>query len=228
MKQLPKGIRAALFDMDGVLLDSMAIHARCWREAMQQFGIDMPEIETYRIEGMRGLDICHMKAREQFGRDITDEEAQKIYDAKSAGVDSTTPPPTMPGVKELMTKMKADGMTIVVVTGSGHYSLLDDLERRFPGLIDRRMMVTSYDVEHGKPHPEPYQKGMEKAGTRPEETLVIENAPLGVRSAKAAGAYTIAVNTGPLPKEILLSEGADVVFDSMQELNNAWNEIKPI
>ena len=143
-----------------------------------------------------------------------DEQAQKMYDEKSKAVDSSPKPKTMDGVKHLMEQMKADGLKIVIVTGSGHRSLLDDLENRFPGLIDPEMMVTSYDVEHGKPHPEPYQ------------TIVVENAPLGVRSAKAAGAFTIAVNTGPLPKEALLSEGADMLFDRMTDLDEQWKNIK--
>lgn len=226
MKKIPQNIRAALFDMDGVLLDSMPIHARCWREAMKKFGIDMPEIETYRIEGMRGIEICKMKALEQLHREISDAEAEEMYAAKSEGVDASGQPPTMEGVKELMEKMKADGLTIVVVTGSGHRSLLDDLERRFPRLIDAELMVTSYDVSRGKPHPEPYIKGMEKANVTPQETIVIENAPLGVRSAKAAGAFTIAVNTGPLPAEALKAEGADMVFASMKELRDEWDNIK--
>ena len=59
---------------------------------------------------------------------------------------------------------------------------------------------------------------MEKAGASADETIVVENAPLGVRSAKAAGAFVIAVNTGPLPSEALTREGADMVFGNMKEL----------
>ena len=111
-KKLPKGVRAALFDMDGVLLDSMPMHARCWKESMSLFGINMPEEEAFFIEGMRGLDICKMKAREQLAREITDEEAQRMYDAKSKAVEESPQPITMPGGKELMEKMKRDGLNI--------------------------------------------------------------------------------------------------------------------
>lgn len=218
MNDIFQRARAVLFDMDGVILDSMAIHARCWRESMAKFGISMPEEETYRYEGMRGLEICKMKALEQFGRSITDAEAEEMYAEKSRLVDAAGKPPAMDGVASVLRLMKDAGMTIVVVTGSGHRSLLDDLERRFPGLIDSKMMVTSFDVKHGKPHPEPYLKGMEKAGASADETIVVENAPLGVRSAKAAGAFVIAVNTGPLPSEALTREGADMVFGNMKEL----------
>ena len=56
------------------------------------------------------------------------------------------------------------------------------------------------------------------------EGVVVENAPLGVRAAKAAGIYTIAVNTGPLPNEALTDEGADTLFPSMQALCDGWEQ----
>jgi beta-phosphoglucomutase-like phosphatase (HAD superfamily) len=73
-------------------------------------------------------------------------------------------------------------------------------------------MVTAFDVKHGKPHPEPYLMGLEKAGVSASEAIVIENAPLGVEAAHAAGIYTIAVNTGPLSPKVLLDAGADIVL----------------
>ena len=82
-------------------------------------------------------------------------------------------------------------------------------------------MVTGNDcpIGKGKPHPYPYLKGLEKAGNiRPEEAIVIENAPLGVKAAKAAGIFTVAVNTGPLDPQVLKDAGADIVLGSMTEL----------
>ena len=84
------------------------------------------------------------------------------------------------------------------------------------------IIVTSFDVEHGKPNPEPYLKGLLKAGVSPEEGIVVENAPLGVRAAVAAGIFTIAVNTGPLPDKALADEGADIIFPTMSALRDAW------
>ena len=73
-------------------------------------------------------------------------------------------------------------------------------------------MVTAFDVKHGKPHPEPYLMGLAKAGVSASEAVVIENAPLGVQAAHAAGIYTMAVNTGPLSPKVLLDAGADIVL----------------
>jgi len=65
--------------------------------------------------------------------------------------------------------------------------------------------------------------GLQKAGNlQPSEAMVVENAPLGVRAGKAAGIYTIAVNTGPLPDKVLLDAGANILFPSMTALSDAW------
>ncbi len=80
------------------------------------------------------------------------------------------------------------------------------------------MRVTARDVKQGKPLPEPYLRAMEKAGVKSIEAVAVENAPLGVKSAAAAGAFTIGVTTGPIPREEMESAGADIVYSSMPEL----------
>lgn len=63
---------------------------------------------------------------------------------------------------------------------------------------------------------------LQKAGIKANEAIVIENAPLGVRAGVAAGIFTVALNTGPLPNEVLLQEGANLLFPSMQSFNENW------
>jgi beta-phosphoglucomutase-like phosphatase (HAD superfamily) len=67
--------------------------------------------------------------------------------------------------------------------------------------------------------------GLEKAHVNASQSIVVENAPLGVRAGVAAGVFTIAVNTGPLPDKVLLDAGADLLFHSMQELSDSWAEL---
>lgn len=217
--------RAVLFDMDGVLFDSMPNHARSWHESMATFGLNMAPEEAYTYEGMRGVETIKLLARQQWGREITDEEAQRMYDVKSDMFRHCPKATKMPGVEQLMHKIKAMGMKIAIVTGSGQRSLLDKLEEEFHGLVSKELIVTSFDVEHGKPSPEPYLRGLEKVEIQPTEGIVVENAPLGVRSAVAAGIFTIAVNTGPLPDKALASEGANLVFKNMPALCDAWETL---
>ena len=124
----------------------------------------------------------------------------------------------MPFAAELLEKIKKEGKSIYLVTGSGQKSLLEGLQLHFPGIFQQQRMVTAFDVTQGKPHPEPYLKALKKSGLKRSEVAVVENAPLGVESAKAAGLFVIAVNTGPLDEKVLWESGADVVLGSMQEL----------
>lgn len=218
-------LKAVLFDMDGVLYDSMPNHATSWHESMKQYGLKMKPEEAYTYEGMRGVETIKLLARQQWHRELTDEEAAKMYETKSQMFSQCPPARVMPGIKALMHQVKDAGLKIVIVTGSGQRSLLGKLEEEFPGLVNSELTVTSFDVKHGKPDPEPYLCGLSKAQVGPTEAMVVENAPLGVRSAVAAGIFTIAVNTGPLPNSDLQREGANLIFPTMQSLSDAWQEI---
>ena len=220
--------KAVLFDMDGVIYDSMPNHAKAWNEAMNSYGLNMPFSMAYEYEGMRGIETIKVITRQQWEREASDEEATKMYQHKSrlfAAHCQETPATIMPGIKSLMQQIKAQGMKICVVTGSGQHTLLDKLQNDFEGMVCKDLMVTAFDVKHGKPNPEPYIIGMQKCGVDPWETIVIENAPLGVRAAHAAHCFTIAVNTGPLPDAMLTKEGADLVYSNMEMLSDDWKQL---
>ena len=129
----------------------------------------------------------------------------------------------MPGILSLMEQIAADGISIGVVTGSGQRPLINRILRDFGKYVTINNITTAYDVKRGKPNPDPYLMGLQKAGNlQPSEAMVVENAPLGVRAGVAAGIYTIAVNTGPLPDQVLLDAGANILFPDMPALSNAW------
>jgi len=218
--------KAVLFDMDGVIYDSMPNHAVSWHASMADYGLAMPPDDAYRYEGMRGVETIRLLACQQWHRELSDAEASAMYAHKSACFAErvkTHPAPVMPGIRELMAQIKADGLAICVVTGSGQHMLLDRLLGDFSGLLRPELIVTAFDVTHGKPHPEPYRVGMDKCGVQPYETVVVENAPLGVQAGVAAGCFTVAVNTGPLANDELIKAGADMVFPTMTALNARWS-----
>ena len=218
-------LRAFLFDMDGVLFDSMPGHAVAWVKAMQRFGLSMTAEEVFRNEGRTGAGTINAVAQRTWGRDATEHEIQAIYAAKSDEFnryfEARGEAPVMPGVVEVLEEVRSRGLMRVIVTGSGQHSLLDNLNRHFPGMFSPELMVTAFDVKKGKPWPEPYLMGLKKAGITADEAIVVENAPLGVQAAHAAGIYTIAVNTGPLPDSALWVAGADQVFPDMHALADA-------
>jgi beta-phosphoglucomutase-like phosphatase (HAD superfamily) len=101
--------------------------------------------------------------------------------------------------------------------------LIQRLQKDFGAFVDEAHITTAYDVKRGKPAPDPYLMGLQKAGNlQPYEAIVVENAPLGVRSGHAARIFTVAVNTGPLPNEALLGAGANILFPDMPELSKSF------
>lgn len=215
-------LKAVLFDMDGVLFDSMKNHATAWHEAMKQYGMSLSREEAYLHEGRTGTATINIVSQRERGYEADEKEIKRIYQTKSDIFNQLPKAAPMPGAFELLKKIKANGLTPMVVTGSGQLSLLDKLNHYFPDIFQRELMVTAFDVKYGKPNPEPYLMALQKAGLQANEAIVIENAPLGVRAGVAAGIFTIALNTGPLPDSVLLQEGANLLFPSMTAFHENW------
>lgn len=217
--------RVVLFDMDGVLYNSMPNHAVAWQEAMSQFGIRFTADDSYATEGARGVDTIRHYVRMQQGKEITPEEAQRMYDVKTEIFHRMPVAEIFPGVLPLMQKIKDAGITIGVVTGSGQRPLFKRLLNDFDGFLTEDHIVTAYDVERGKPNPDPYLMGLRKAGNlQPWQGIVVENAPLGVRAGVAARIFTVGVNSGPLPDAALADQGANIVLQRITELCDQWEQ----
>ena len=216
--------KAVLFDMDGVLYDSMPLHAIAWQESMKKFGIHMTTADAYATEGARGIDTIRLFVKQQQGKDISLEEAQRMYDEKTRLFHAMPEAPIFDSVFSIMEKIQRSGMTVNVVTGSGQRPLIERLLHDFGQYLDEDHITTAYDVKRGKPYPDPYLTGLRKAGNlQPNEGIVVENAPLGVRAGVSAGIFTVAINSGPLPDASLLDEGANVLYDTMTQLVDDWD-----
>lgn len=208
-------LKAILFDMDGVLFDSMKGHTASWCKAISYLGIPCEQDEFYKYEGATGKWTINHIFKRAYGRQATDREMEEIYTEKTRLFNQLPEANTMPGASELLEKVVKEGLIPILVTGSGQRSLITRLDKEFPGVFTQEHMVTALDVKQGKPHPEPYLRGLDKAGVHPDEAMVVENAPLGVKAAVAAGIFTVAVNTGPIPEKELKKAGANLVFPDM-------------
>jgi HAD superfamily hydrolase (TIGR01509 family) len=218
IKEIIARIKGVFFDMDGVLYDSMGYHADAWSNAFLHFGIDFPPEMVYHNEGRTAQSTINLVYQQNAERDATESEIDQIYSKKTELIEFFPEAVPFKGAKELMENLKCQGIEIWVVTGSSQEKFLDALLCDFEGLISKEKIVSAKDVKHGKPHPEPYLKALKKSGLKSEEVMVIENAPLGIQSAKAAGIFTIAINTGILDDSILWESGADVVVKDWKDL----------
>jgi beta-phosphoglucomutase len=208
-------LKAIFFDMDGVIYDSMGNHSVAWNMAFGNLGLNFPLEQVYMNEGRTGSSTIQMFFQEKLGRKATEEEIKQIYAKKSEFFEAMPKPVPVEGILQLMERLKKENIAIWVVTGSAQEQLLDRLCIDFSGLIHKEKIVSANHVKKGKPNPEPYLTALRKSGYTANEVAVIENAPLGVQSAKAAGIFTIGINTGILTDQILWHSGADVVVKEM-------------
>ena len=221
----PSSFKAIFFDMDGVLFDSMPYHAKAWEEVMRANGLPFTAYDAYLNEGRTGQSVIQ-EASNIVNKPCTDQQIEEIYRQKAETFKRMQPNGAQPmdGIREVLSFLHEQNIKVWVVTGSGQLSLFAQLSTLHPTLFVREQLITAYDVTHGKPHPEPYLKAWERSGFKKEECCVVENAPLGVRAAKSAGLFTIAVNTGILENERLSQEKADLVLPNMHALLQWFQE----
>lgn len=216
-------IQYALIDMDGTLYDSMGNHATAWKQLMTELNVPCERDEFFMYEGMTGAAIINLLFRRTFGKEVSAEEAAELYHRKTINFQKLPKVSPMQGARTMLEKLAEAAVGRVLVTGSGQATLLNRLETDFPGAFTADKMITSHNVAHGKPSPEPYLKALEIAGVRPNQAIVIENAPLGVKSGVDAGVFTVAVMTGPIPRQMFVDAGADIIFDSMPNFSDNVN-----
>ena len=211
-------LKAVFFDQDGVLYNSMPYHAESWAWAMTKHGLPYTAMECYRNEGRTSTGVIQEHHRQIYGTDATPELIEAIYKDKTEHFTEMTGgfPGIIPDVDKVLQYLHKNGIQCWVVTGSGQRDLINALNKTFDNVFTG--IISSFDVKKGKPDPEPYLKAWERSGFRKEECMVVENAPLGTRAAKAAGLFTCAVNTGILPDADLEAEHADKVFPNMAAL----------
>lgn len=202
-----------IFDMDGVISDSMPFHAKAWKEAFAAFGFDVEDFEIYIREGMKGMETIEGIIKER-NLSISQEEMEQIYKRKSEVFDRIFEVKLMPGMYKLLTTLRNSGHKLGLVTGSRHAAAKAVLRNGLENMFD--VVIAGEMVTNGKPDPEPYLKAVSMLGVEKEDCLVIENAPLGITSAKRAGLTCYAVATS-LPKTYL--KDADKIFNNTEEIS---------
>ena len=181
MSEVVVETKGILFDMDGVLISSIGSVVRCWKRWAKQYGV--PDAENYEVpHGMRAIEIVKM-----LRPDIDAEEGLRVIEDME--MEDTEGLTVLPGVKALLESIPAERWTIV--TSATRRLLLGRLA--VAGLPAPLRLISADDVVNGKPDPEPYRLGAELLGLRPDECVVVEDAPSGVGAGAAAGCRVLAV-----------------------------------
>ncbi len=197
--------RALLFDLDGVLVDSTAAVTRVWSGWAAERGFS-PEETVARAHGRPSLTTI----RELLPHADHEAENRVVERREIEDLDGVI---AAPGAKELLSALPAEVWALVTSCTRP----LAAARLRAAGLPVPKFIVTSSDITHGKPHPEPYLKGTELVGFPPQQCVVVEDAPAGIRSGKAAGARVIALRT-TMPDQVLEAAGPDWITESCASL----------
>ncbi len=203
---------AIIFDMDGVIVDSMPYHFIAWYEALRPWGIRVNCFDVYAKEGEKW---------ERSLRDFMIRGGQKpdpavlrqIFAAREKVFKKYFKRYLFKGAPEFIRCLKDKGYVLALVTGTNEQEIQRILPKRVLACFS--VVVAGDKVKKGKPHPEPYMTAAAKLGVPPSKCVVIENAPHGITSAKRAGMYCIAITTS-LPKEYL--KRADKVVRELYDI----------
>lgn len=208
-------LRAAVFDVDGTLVDTVDLHARAWQDAFRKWGKDVDFIEVRSQIGKGGDQILPMffspDEVKHFGEEMSEwrgEHFKSVYlpQAKS-----------FPKTRELFSALRERGVKLALASSAKK----DELEsyKKLANITDLVDAETSADeVENTKPHPDVFAAATEKLGIEPENAIAIGDSPFDAQSAGKIGLLTVGVLCGGFPEELLRAAGAVETYRAPEDL----------
>ncbi|WP_406662238.1 HAD family phosphatase [Methanolobus sp. ZRKC3] len=212
---MKKGI---IFDVDGVLVDSMPYHASAWVKAFETVGINVREDEIYEIEGSNHVGVINL-IFEKAGRVPDTEMYEDLLQKKRSHFMKNNKSLVFENMQECLGNLKSH-YKLAVASGADRTIVTSLMDKFYPDIFD--VIVSGQDVKHGKPDPEPYLKAADMLGLDARDCLVVENAPLGVISAKSAGMYCVVVPTYLAPEKL---QEADLLLEDHSALVDYLNKL---
>jgi len=206
------GIQAVIFDMDGVLVETMSLHYEAYRRTLEPEGLRVEPIDISSREGL-GTPAVLESLSEERGWGLSPGRIRSLAEGRRKIFYEIYEHRVFQEIPELLTFLKDGGYKLGVVSGATRQSLVVSLEQ-YPcangkGLAQWfPLTISGSDIARGKPHPDPYLTALARLGLKGKQTLVVENAPAGITAAKEAGCYCVAVES-TLPRSYL--GGADWV-----------------
>ncbi len=205
--------KSALFDLDGVIVDTAIYHFQAWRRLANELGFDFTEHQNEQLKGisrMESLDLILSWGKKTLSESEKLEWASRKNSWYLDLITHMTPKEILPGVKEFLDELKDEGIKIALGSASKNSKMIlnkIELFHYFDAIIDGN------NITKGKPDPQVFLMGAEATGSLPGECVVFEDAQAGIQSAKAAGMYAVGIGDSKV-----LSQ-ADLVVKSFLDLN---------
>ncbi|MBZ9687695.1 beta-phosphoglucomutase [Clostridium estertheticum] len=211
-------IKAVIFDLDGVLVDTAKYHYLAWKRLAQELNIEFSLQDNERLKGvsrMQSLNIILEIGNITLDNNIKIELAQKKNIWYVEYISNLTPKDILPGVIGFLESIKADSIKVALGSASKNSMLILDklnLTNYFDAIID------GTKVSKAKPDPEVFLKGAEALKVLPSECIVFEDAEAGVEAAINAGMYCIGIGSENILKKahLVVSGFTDMTFDKLK------------
>jgi beta-phosphoglucomutase len=212
--------KAILFDMDGVIVDSMPYHFISWYEALRPYDISVKCFDVYQREGEQWAKALRELWRPS-GKPLTLRITREVFKAKDRIFRKYFKRSIFHSVEEILPCLRRQGYMLGLVTGTTRKEMVRILPAKLRNLFSS--IVTGDAVKRGKPFPDPYLKAAKELNLTAEDCVVVENAPYGIRAAKAARMFCIALTTS-LPSDYLSQ--ADIIIDDIKEITHIFPTCK--
>ena len=208
-------IRAALFDLDGTLIDTVDLHAAAWQQAFERFGKEVSYEEVRSQIGKGGDQLIPTflspEENERFGAEL-EEYRSALYSREYLPLATA-----FPGARELVEQVRRAGMVVAIASSCKKAEL--DHNLRLVGIEELvSAALTGDDIEESKPHPDVFEAALDRVGVAPYQSLAIGDSPYDAIAAARAGVRTIGVLCGGFPRETLLDAGCIALYDGPADL----------
>ena len=208
-------LRAAVFDVDGTLVDTVDLHAHAWQDAFRKWGKDVDFIEVRSQIGKGGDQILPMffspDEVKRFGEEMSEWRGEHF---KSVYLPQAEP---FPKTRELFHALRDRGVKLALASSAKK----DELEsyKKLANITDLVDAETSADeVENTKPHPDVFSMAVEKLGIPPDNAIAVGDSPFDAQSAGKIGLLTVGVLCGGFPEELLRAAGAVETYRDPEDL----------
>ena len=206
--------RAAVFDVDGTLVDTNHLHVTTWWEALRQAGHQVPMHAVHRAVGLASTDLIAHLLGDDRDKD-RDAEVSAAHKALYGQYFDRLPP--LRDADRLLRHLHHDGWRVVLATSAGGAEL-SALRRAISADEAIDATASADDVEEGKPAPEPVEHALELAGVPAERAVFVGDTVWDMRAGTLAGVRCVGVLCGGIPRADLLDAGAQAVYEDPAHL----------